>query len=253
MPNKASTSAPPVGAVIHALAMLRLLAAEPSPLGVTAIARRLGLSPSSCFNIARTLVAEDMIAFDPVTKAYRIGLGAVDLARIALARDAGVQAALALMQPLAEANEAAVGLWRVGRRDRLTLIALAESESATRIHMAIGQRQPAGAGASGRALLAATGHDQPRIASAFAQVRWPVAVDFSQYEAQVALARQRGFATDLGQLNPGIDTVAAACPQPDGDVRFVVSASMFSNRHSDAALDTIGAALIAIAARAARS
>ena len=193
-----------------------------------------------------------MLEFDPATKGYAIGLGAVDLARAALGRDAGVQAALPLMQPIADAHEAAVGLWRVGSRDRLTLIALAESESATRIHMAIGQRQPAGAGASGRALLAAAGHSPAHIAAAFAQVRWPVAITLAHYEAQVAQARQRGFATDLGELNPGIDTAAAACRQPDGSVRFVVSASMFSNRHTSAALDAIGNALIVIAQHAAR-
>src|ERR1700712_451610 len=129
---------PPVGSVVQAAAILRYLGAHRDGAGVTAIARALGIGPSSCFNVLRTLAGEDLVAFDPVTKTYTLGLGTIDLARHALRRDAVVQAAETSMTALAEAHDAAIGLWRVAPRDRLVLLVLAESEAATRIHMVVG-------------------------------------------------------------------------------------------------------------------
>src|SRR5690606_8876200 len=44
-----------VGAVVHAMRILRHLAATPSPQGVAAVARGTGISPSTCFGILRTM------------------------------------------------------------------------------------------------------------------------------------------------------------------------------------------------------
>jgi hypothetical protein len=71
-------------AVSQAARILRCLSTAPAPLGVSAVARELGLSPSSCFNILRTLVAEGLLAFDPVAKTYSLGLGLVEIASSAL-------------------------------------------------------------------------------------------------------------------------------------------------------------------------
>ncbi|MDO7842097.1 IclR family transcriptional regulator [Sphingomonas immobilis] len=233
-------SRPPVGSVVQAVAVLRFLGSRQDGAGVTAIARALGIGPSSCFNVLRTLVAEDMVAFDPVTKSYTLGLGTIDLARRALRRDAVVQAAEGPMAALADAHDAAIGLWRLAPRDRLVLAALAESEAATRIHMVVGQRQPAAAGATGRAMLATRRLDDGAIAAAFADLRWQNAPSLADYRAEIRATEARGFAVDVDQINRGIATVAAAIPDESGVARFVLSASMFAGRDA-AALDLIGA------------
>lgn len=194
------------------------------------IARAIGIGPSSCFNVLRTLVGEDLVAFDPATKIYTLGLGTIDLARRALRRDAVVEAADRLMATLAERHDAAIGLWRLAPRERLVLVALAESEAATRIHMVVGQRQPASAGATGRAVLAARHADDTAIAAAFATARWQSAPSAADYRAQVREAQIHGYATDIDQINRGIATVAAAIVDEDGAPRFVLSASMFAGR-----------------------
>lgn len=233
-------SRPPVGSVVQAAAILRFLGASRDGAGVTAIARALGIGPSSCFNVLRTLAGEDLVAFDPVTKAYTLGLGTIDLARRALGRDAVVQAAAAPMAVLAERHDAAVGLWRLAPRERLVLLALAESEAATRIHMMVGQRQPAAAGATGRAVLAARKLSDAAISAAYAGMRWQIAPSGAEYLAQVRAAECDGFASDVDQINRGIATVAATIVDAVGAVRFVLSASMFAGRDA-AALDRVGA------------
>src|SRR3546814_9427439 len=70
-----------VGAVVNAAAILRHLGASEEPQGVTAIAQALSLSASSCFNILRTLAAEDLVEFDSRRKLYSLGLGLYDIAR----------------------------------------------------------------------------------------------------------------------------------------------------------------------------
>ena len=252
-PPKKPTQRPPIGSVKQAIAVLRYLGSIERGQGVTAIARALGIGPSSCLNVLRTLVSEDLVAFDPTAKTYRLGLGMLNLAGVALGRDAVARAAAAPMEAIAAEHDAAVGLWRLTAGERLTLTALAESAAATRIHMAVGQRQPAAAGATGRAVLAARRLDDAGVAAAFAGLRWQNAPTLKQYRAEVREAARRGFARDIGQINHGISTVAAAICDVDGSPRFALSASAFTGRHDDAALDRIGADLHALAGRIGRA
>jgi IclR family transcriptional regulator, acetate operon repressor len=233
----------PVSSVVQAMAILRHLGSLSGGAGVTDIARATGINPSSCFNVLRTLLLGEMVGFDPATKHYTLGSGAVALARRALGRDALVRLARAPMAALAERHDVAVGLWRVTERDRLILIELAESAAATRIHMMVGQRQPAAAGAAGRAVLAARDIGSDGIVAAYAGVRWRHAPGEAAFVAQVQDARTRGWAEDHGNINHGIATVAAPVTSRTGEVRFVLSASTFSGSESEEGLAAIGAVL----------
>lgn len=229
-----------VGSVVQAISVLRHLGAVDRPQGVTAISRALGISTSSCFNILKTLVAEDLATFDPTSKAYGLGLGTVDLARLALGRDQVVEAAREAMSLFADRHDAAVGLWKPSRGDRLTLVALAESEAATRIHLTVGQRQPVAAGATGRAFLAARNASDGEIEAALRAVRWQQQPELSTYIEEVRKARQKGWATDKDQIVRGVTNVAAPILSADGSVRFCVSASIFSGRETAQGVERIG-------------
>src|ERR1700743_1117503 len=71
-------------AVSRAATVLRLLAGERSGLGVTEIARKVGLVPSTCLHVLRALVDEGFIAFDAEHKTYRTGVGVRTLVRDAM-------------------------------------------------------------------------------------------------------------------------------------------------------------------------
>ncbi|MFC7608066.1 helix-turn-helix domain-containing protein [Teichococcus aestuarii] len=62
-----------VGAVIHAIRILQHLAGATGPLGVAAVARGTGISPSTCFNILRTLTRARFVAFRDSDKTYTLG------------------------------------------------------------------------------------------------------------------------------------------------------------------------------------
>lgn len=62
--SKRTGNAKDVGAVVNAIQILRHLANAEGPEGATAIARATGISPSTTFNILRTLSNEQLTSFD---------------------------------------------------------------------------------------------------------------------------------------------------------------------------------------------
>jgi IclR helix-turn-helix domain len=57
-------------AISRAMAVLRLLGSTAEPWGMQAIARELGMVPSTCHYVLRALIAEKLICFDPASKRY---------------------------------------------------------------------------------------------------------------------------------------------------------------------------------------
>ncbi|WP_298670383.1 helix-turn-helix domain-containing protein [uncultured Sphingomonas sp.] len=222
----------PIRSVAQAFAILRLLG-ESSPMTLSDIARIVGISPSSCFNLLKTLLDEGAIERDARTRSYR--LTRVWAAAEALRDDAAqglAERARPAMTRLAQTNDAAIGLWKVISRERVRLILRAESDAGLRVAMADGQRQPLGGGAVGRALAAAEGVDDDELARRYAAVRWQTALPFADYAAQVRLARERGFAADDGFAHRGICTVAV--PIAEIAPGFCLSASLFAGARGEA-------------------
>lgn len=234
-----------VRSVAQALAILRLFARERRSLTLSDVARATGTSPSSCLGLLRTLAAEGALTLG-AGKRYALGAGweaiggLLDEDHVRLAARAGP-----LLTRFAGDHDATVGLWQVARHERIELIALGESAASTRIHMAIGQRQPIGGGAAGRALCATTGIDDAELARRFAQVRWQRPLVLHEYAQQVATARATGFAVDAEYGHAGICSLASVVP--GAEPRYVVSASIFAGSRPDGALAKLGRALNALA------
>jgi DNA-binding IclR family transcriptional regulator len=242
LPKNAPSSRPSsVGSVVQAITILRYLGPVPDGRGVNAIARDLGISPSSCFNLVKTLAAERLLQFDSATKRYTLGPGLAELAQPS--RSESILSAVSpAMRDIADRFDVACGLWRRAASGRLILVALSESVAATRIHMVVGQRQPLYAGAAGRAVAAATGASHSDIAEGLAAVRWQESPDLKHYLTELETTRRRGWALDRDQLLRGVTSVAAAIDTADGTARFILSCTMFSGQHDDEAIDAIGEA-----------
>jgi len=238
-----------VKSVAGAAAILRHLAASPSAAGVNAIARSTGLSPSSCFNILKTLAAESLVAFDDSRKSYSWGPGLIRLARRALTSPAMVPTLRPLLEQFAKRG-LATAIWEVTSSDRLTLSAFLESDAATRIHMTVGHRLPSLAGAMGRCIAASGEFPLKEIRRRFGAVRWERKPKFSLYLEQVELAAARGWAMDEGYFIRGITTIAAPV-RDEHEVRICISNSMFSGQSSPAQLEELGEATARAAQRAA--
>lgn len=222
------------------------LFADSDALTLSDVSRALGLSPSSVFNLLGTLLAEGAIVREPPGKRYRL---ADAWRRSGLLRDGDARRLIDRMAPLlaqfAQAHEVTVGLWQTASRDRMQLVAHAESNAVLRIHLARGQRQPLGGGAVGRAIAAAQAPGAEEIARRFAAVRWQKTVSADVYAEQVERAARTGYALDDGYTHIGICTLAAVIPQRKPE--FCVSASVFAGARSASAIEALGRALVELA------
>lgn len=213
-----------VRSVSHALAIMRLLASG-EPRTLSEVARACALSPSTCLALLRTLLAERVLVAEPGKRYALAPAWHQSGAQWADPQAQVVAAAQPLLARLARTLDAPVGLWRIVPRDRLQLVALGESEAATRIHMAVGQRQPIGGGATGRALAAAQRVDERTLAARFAAVRWECPLDLDAYRRQVEDATRDGYAIDDRFGHAGIRSVAVIVPGAD----MCLSASFFAD------------------------
>lgn len=238
---------PPVRSVSQAFAILRLFAGDGRRMSLSDVARVQGLSPSSCLNLLRALVREGALLRDEATRTYCL---APAWAAAGVLDDAATRA-IARWQPLlarfAAEHDAAVGLWRQVGEARLTLVALAESGAATRIHMALGQRQPVGGGSTGRALAAAAELSEAALRRRFAAVRWQKALTFEQWLEQVEDARRAGYAIDDGYGHAGICSLGAVVRDEAGASEFCLSATVFGGSRSAGEIAALGRALANLA------
>lgn len=234
-----------IRSVSLAFATLRLLA-EGGPLSLSEIGRALGLSPSSCLNVLRTLVEEGAIERGERGKQYRLTRS---WSAFAALQAGAVQGLIARARPLiaqfAQAHDSSTGLWQLGADGRVLLVARAESGAATRIHLVEGQRQPLGSGATGRSLVAAADLPRDEIAAMFGTVRWQRPPSREEYLEQIAETKARGYALDLGQTFVGVCTIAVALPHEKHD--FCLSASIFEGSRTPQQMEALGRDLIELA------
>jgi DNA-binding IclR family transcriptional regulator len=65
-------SGTPIKPVINAIRILRYLSCYQAAARASKVAHDLSINPSPCFNILRTLVGEDVLSFDAVSKTYQL-------------------------------------------------------------------------------------------------------------------------------------------------------------------------------------
>ncbi|AWN52843.1 helix-turn-helix domain-containing protein [Methylobacterium sp. 17Sr1-1] len=235
-----------VGAVAQAAAILRAVAGAREALGVTAIARAAGVSPSTTLNILRTLVHEGFVALVPDTKTYRLGLGLLEVARPLLNRS-DVELLQPRLQPIATEFEATATVWQVAPDDKALLLGRIVPASGIHIEFRLATRIPAYAGAIGRAVAAArqSAGQLPRatLRARFGAIRWHVPVAFESYLSEIETASARGYAVDLGHLIRGVTSAAAALCDRSGRPRLVVAAHLFHGQLTEERLEALGLAL----------
>lgn len=222
-----------VGAVVNAVAILRYLSSSAVPVGVTRIARDTQINPSTCFNILRTLVAEDLVFLDPSSKNYSVSLGIMDIARGASLVSADIGAVRPLMERIAREHGVTLSLWATMGEDRKVLILSYMSPNAIRIQMAIGQRLPLLHGATGRCFAAFSRLSREAIRKRFDAIRWDKPISFETFMEQVDEARAKGWAVDHGHFAEG--TVMLGVPVLDYENIAImgITATMIAGRFSD--------------------
>ncbi|MEY3663893.1 MAG: transcriptional regulator, IclR family [Pseudomonadota bacterium] len=235
-------------AVTRAISILKVLGESSHPLGVNAIARAIGVVPSSCLHILRALVEEGMVHVDIRTKQYSLGLGLLMLARDMTGRSQFARAVQPELERIAREFPVTATAVEMDSRERLVVVALAQAPTLWRLQVGLGARVPAFISATGRCVAAYSGLDNAALASRFSRLKWDTPPEFETWLAEVELARRTGIAVDIGQYTAGLTVVAGMLP-PLGDERQSISVVGLSDQISSRELARLKRAVRSAALR----
>lgn len=198
-----------VPAVARATAILRLLAKSEEALGVNAIARALGLVPSTCLHILRTLVQEELVSFDSNKKVYCLDVGILTLARSIFRRSRIADLIQPALDELVKTYPVtAVAVQAIGL-EHIVVVAISGTQLEGRIHVEIGGRFPALMSATGRCLAAFGGFSQSEIDAQLKKIRWDRPPSLKAWRNEVEAARRRKYSVDIGNYISGVTILAA--------------------------------------------
>lgn len=228
-----------VGAVVHAMRILRHLAATPAPQGVAAVARATGISPSSCFGILRTMARGGFVGFREADKTYRLGLAVAELA-VGLIGISHIDLIRPEIERLALNHGMLIALWRITDDGHIVVLDRAYGADMVRVDMRVGSRLPSLIGAVGRCVAAHLRLPQAELRRRFTRLRWQAAPGFEAWEAEVAQAGADGWAKDVGALYRGITTVASVIVDQAGIPRFGISGIAIQGQHGVDEIDRLG-------------
>ncbi len=178
-------------------------------LGVSEIARRLGVSKSTAHRLLTTLVSRGIVERSDTTSKYRLGVRLFELGDLAVSRMDLRRQSQVLLEELRERSGWTVHLAVASGADVLYL----ERLSTLRGMRAIGEyrrRWPLHATSSGKAICA---HDpvacQARIAAGFPVFTPHTLGDEAAFAAALAQVRRQGYATAHAELMATLTSVAA--------------------------------------------
>lgn len=195
-----------------------------APLGVTRIARELGLSKAVVHRILQTLVSKGMLVPDGHRRGYRLGPAASTLGSRALQDSDLRAAAIELLRELRAVTGETTTLTALIPQGR---IYLEQVPSPQEIKMTVeqGRRFPLHAGASGKCMLAFLPEQHREQVLVEPMPAWTpqTRTDPGALRAEVRQIQRLGYATSAGERQPDAASVAAPVLGPNGAVLGAIS------------------------------
>ncbi|WP_244930406.1 IclR family transcriptional regulator [Nocardioides sp. W7] len=208
-----------VPAATRALRVLRFLASQPDAVPLERIAQACDLPRSSAYHLLRAMVEEGFVSHLADERRFGLGLAAFEVGS-GYSRQAPLQRiARRAVAALADRTGESAHLAVLHGRDVLYVV---EERAPGRPPLVtdVGVRLPAHLTASGRAILAGLSRAQVRALypddAAFADRTGSGPRTPSALRTLLTETRQRGWATEDGEVTPGFASVAAAVVDHNG-------------------------------------
>src|SRR6266540_5311931 len=215
-----------IQSVRRAAALLKVFDNGPTELGVSELSRKTRLHKSTASRLLATLEREGLLERVPGTEKYRLGFLLVRLAGQATHFGDLRSAARPTLIDLAEASRETVIL-AVLDGDEVMNVEQISGPHFMRDTNWVGRRTPLNCVANGKALLAfLPPRDTDRIlAGSLPRFTERTITDPQQLRAELAAVRERGYAYALGEIEEGLNAVAAPVRDAAGTVVAAVSIS----------------------------
>lgn len=243
----------PVGAVVAAAKVLRVLHASERPLNASEVARAAGLHRGTAYNILRTLQAEGFVGYDEPTRGYAVSLHILELAYGVLRRSGLMDLARPLMHAVADTHGVSVYLSKVLGPSSLLLLDWVGAELRTDLYVTVGRQYPGPAGASGVVMAAFGSSSEAELEALFSQVSWYQKPSFAAFLARVEAARQSGFAVDRGSMFRGMTLVSVPVLSASWELLLVITAAGHAHDLDTDALGPLSRAMQSAAGRLSES
>jgi DNA-binding IclR family transcriptional regulator len=191
--------------------MLRFLASQPEPVALDHIARAIGIPRSSAYHLVNAMVDEGFVTHVEDEHRYGLGVSAFEVGS-GYARHAPLQRLA--RRPLADLVDAIAESGHLAVLHGREVFYVLEERATRRPPLVsdVGVRLPAQITASGRAILASLPAAQVRALfpdrASFVHRHAEGPTSLSALTSLLAETRQRGYATEDGEVTPGLSSVA---------------------------------------------
>jgi DNA-binding IclR family transcriptional regulator len=208
-----------LSSVATALQLLKSFSEEQVEIGISALARRLGVAKSTAHRLAATLVSEGMLEQDPETEKYRLGIALFRLGALVRRRMDVSNQARPYLYELREKTNETVHLAILDGTEIMYVYNL-ESTQAIRMRSDIGVRKPAYCTAEGQAILA---FRPPEVIDQVIQrgllpLTPQTITDPAKLLKALSVVRQRGCAIEDEESEIGMRSISAPIRNDAGEV-----------------------------------
>ncbi len=221
----AAGRAPVVRAVRHAIEILTAFSAAEPLLGVSELARRIGIHKSSISRLLATLEEARLVERDAATGRFRLGVGVIALASPLLSNLRVAEVARPYLEALAQRSAETISL-SIWDGEEAISVEQALGASAVKHYAPPGRRNPAHCTATGKAFLAHAAPEEIEriLARPLESFTGRTIVDRAALLRELEEIRTRGYAINEGEFVADVGAVACPVRGMRGEVVAVVTA-----------------------------
>lgn len=241
-----------INSLSRGVEILRLLADAAGPLGVTDVAERLAVDPSTAYRLLATLERGGLVQQDLDSKKYSIGYGILEVASSLLRRMSVVTAADPYLRSIALSTRESTHV-AVLDGTRAVFVGRQSGAGILRVETTIGSSEPAYCTAVGKALLA--DQSEAQLCHLFPDEPLPrhtphTITTVADLAVELERVRRNGYAYDDEELHPGVRCIAS--PVRDHRSRIVAAfglsmpATRLTREHIPTLVEQISSAAEAI-------
>lgn len=220
--------------VKKAFQILRLISETDQGLGISDMAKGLGISKGTVHGITSALEEMGGIMRNPFTKRYSLGYALVELGKKGLSRIPMREAARRHMEELVEDTGETVFLG-ILKDEHILILDVAESTNELKITSPSGTKMPLTAGATGKVFLAYMEEKSALrylTSKGLAKYTKNSITDLDRYMEVLREVRKSGFATDREEYLRGVKAVTALI-RTEGPVLAAIWVVGFSSSISE--------------------
>ena len=214
-----------LSSVANSLRLIKTFSEDEYEIGISDLAKRLGLAKSTVHRLASTLLEEGMLEQNSGDGKYHLGLALFELGAMVRRKMDFTMEARPFLRTLMEKTGETVHL-AILDHDSILYIITHESKQALRMGSKVGTRAPVHSTAVGKALLAFLPEDELQriIAARGLPASTPgTIVDAKALRRELAAVRARNYAVDDEESEIGLRAIAAPIRIYSGNVVAAIS------------------------------